>query len=118
MTRKMSQALLAAGVLATALAATFAAAPAMAQSVMPKLLKKVAPEFPGEAVRKGVYQGVLKVKVNVDGGGAVTGTEVVSVNPAKARMLNDAVVGAVSQWKFEGSGHPAEFEVQVVLTAE
>ena len=32
----------------------------------PQALKKVPPEFPGEAARKGITDGVLKAKLSID----------------------------------------------------
>jgi TonB family protein len=91
---------------------------ALAQSATPKILKKVPPDFPEGAVRRGVDRGVLKAKLTVDGGGAVTGVDIVEVSPPKAKILNEAVIEALNKWRFEGSGKQAQFELQIVLTAE
>ncbi len=90
---------------------------ALAQSV-PKILKKVPPEFPAEATRRGVEKGVLKARLTVDGAGAVTEVSIIDTQPSAARMLNRSVIEALSQWRFEGSGKPSSFELQVVLTAD
>jgi periplasmic protein TonB len=103
--------------LATTLLALSFSAPAMAQAT-PKVLKKVPMDFPGEAVRRGVDKGVLKTRVTVDGDGAVTAVDVVDVQPGKAKILNESVIAAVGKWRFEGSGKPNTFEMQVVLTAD
>jgi periplasmic protein TonB len=84
----------------------------------PKVLKKVPMEFPGEAVRRGVDKGVLKTRVTVDGEGAVTAVDVVDVQPSKAKILNESVIAAVGKWRFEGSGKPSTFDMQLVLTAD
>lgn len=102
-------------VLATALA--FAPNLAHADGA-PKILKKVPPEFPGEATRKGITDGVLKAKLSIDGGGAVTGVEIVEATPAKAKIFNDAATTALNQWKFEASGKPQTFELKLVFTQE
>jgi len=106
---------LAAATLAAAL--LLPAAPALADQA-PKVLKKVPPEFPMAATRKGVDKGVLKVRVTVDGAGAVTEATVVETQPLAARVLNESVVSALNQWRFEGSGKPSTFELQIVLTAD
>ncbi|MCE2916975.1 MAG: TonB family protein [Rubrivivax sp.] len=91
---------------------------ALAQSATPKIVKKVPPDFPEGALRRGVDRGVLKAKLTVDGAGTVTGVDIVDVSPAKARILNEAVIEALNKWRFEGSGKQAQFELQIVLTAE
>lgn len=107
--------LLGAACVATALFASSGAV--MAQQV-PKITKKVAPDFPGEAIRKGVDRGVLKARITVDGGGVPTEVAIVDTQPAKARLLNESVIEALNKWRFEGAGKPNTFELQVVLTAE
>jgi TonB family protein len=104
-----------AAVLALALAATVL--PAAAQTA-PKVVKKVPMEFPEAAIRRGVDKGVLKTRVTVDGAGAVTEVAVLETIPAKAKVLNETVVETLNKWRFEGSGKPNTFELQVVLTAE
>lgn len=108
-----------AGAALLALAGTLALpGAASAQSATPKILKKVPPDFPDTAVRRGVDRGVLKAKLTIDGAGAVTGVDIVDVSPAKAKILNEAVIEALNKWRFEGSGKQAQFELQIVLTAE
>jgi periplasmic protein TonB len=104
------------GLAATLLALSLPSA-ALAQAT-PKVLKKVPMDFPGEAVRRGVDKGVLKTRITVDGEGAVTAVDVVDVQPGKAKILNESVIAAVGKWRFEGSGKPNTFEMQVVLTAD
>lgn len=106
---------LAAAALLTGL--TFTAGPAWAQSA-PKVVKKVPMEFPERAVRMGVDRGVLKTRVTIDGGGAVTGVDVVETQPAKAKVLNESVVETLRAWKFESNGKGQTFDLQVVLTAD
>ncbi|WP_374566251.1 energy transducer TonB [Ideonella sp.] len=84
----------------------------------PKIVKKVPPEFPGEATRKGVTDGVLKAKLTIDGNGAVTEVAIVEATPAKAKIFNDAATTALNQWKFEASGKPQTFELKLVFTQE
>jgi protein TonB len=102
---------------AVALAAALAPATAGAQSA-PKILKKVAPDFPGDAVRKGIDKGVIKVRLTIDGAGVPTEVAVIDTQPAKAKMLGDPVAEALKAWRFEGAGKPATFELQIVMSAE
>lgn len=84
----------------------------------PKILKKVPPEFPGEATRRGITDGVLKAKLSIDGNGAVTEVAIVETTPAKAKVFNDAATTALNQWKFEASGKPQSFELKLVFSME
>ncbi|HJV69474.1 TonB family protein [Ideonella sp.] len=84
----------------------------------PKILKKVPPEFPGEATRKGITDGVLKAKLSIDASGAVTEVAIVEATPPKAKIFNDAATTALNQWKFEASGKPQTFELKLVFSME
>ncbi len=95
-----------------------AAAGSALANVIPKILKKVPVDFPAEAVRRGVDKGVLKAQLTVDGTGAVTEVAITDTQPAKAKVLNRSVSEALMGWKFEGSGKPASFELQIVMTAD
>jgi protein TonB len=90
---------------------------AQAQTAL-KVLKKVPPEFPEEAIRKKVTEGVIKAKLTVDGGGSVTNVEVVEATPPKAKIFGDAAVAALSKWKFEGTGKGESFEITLVFSEE
>ena len=92
-------------------------APALADGA-PKILKKVPPEFPGEATRKGITDGVLKAKLSIDGAGAVTEVAILEATPAKAKVFNEAATTALNQWKFEGTGKPQSFELKLVFSQE
>lgn len=84
----------------------------------PKVVKKVPPEFPSEATRKGVTDGVLKAKLSIDGTGAVTEVAIVEATPAKAKIFNDAATAALNQWKFEATGKAQSFELKLVFSQE
>jgi TonB family protein len=100
---------------ATLVLALAALAPQLAQAESPKVLKKVPPEFPAEAARKGITDGVLKVKLAIDGQGAVTHVEVVEATPAKAKIFADAADAALRQWRFEANGAPQSTEMKLVF---
>lgn len=94
---------------AAALTLAFAAAQASA----PKLIKKVAPEFPREAVQASVDSGVVKAKLTIDGDGKVTDVAIVEAQPR--RVFDRAVQRALMDWRFEGSGAPQTHEVRLVF---
>ena len=92
-------------------------APCQAQA-MGKVIKKVAPEFPGEASRRKITGGVLKARIEVDAGGSVTAVEIVEATPPRATVFNDAAITALKQWKFESSGKAESYEMKMVFTEE
>lgn len=102
-------------VLAIALASPVGAAWAQAA---PKVLKKIAPEFPEEAVRKQITDGVLKARLVTDAQGAVTDVSIVDAAPFKARVFTAAAVTALKQWRFEASGKAETFELKIVFQQE
>jgi TonB family protein len=81
----------------------------------PKVLKKVPPDFPGEAARKGITEGVLRASLSIDDKGSVTAVDIVEATPAKAKVFTTAAVDALKQWKFEGSGKPQTTELKLVF---
>jgi protein TonB len=84
-----------------------AAAPAPA-----RLITRVDPEFPREAVQAGVEKGSVRARMTLDEQGAVNRVEVVDATPR--RVFDRAVIRALSQWKFnEGTaGRTVEMEVE------
>jgi protein TonB len=84
-----------------------AAAPAPA-----RLITRVDPEFPREAVQAGVEKGSVRARMTLDDQGAVSRVEVVDATPH--RVFDRAVIRALSQWKFnEGTaGRTVEMEVE------
>lgn len=108
---------LAAALAVAALTLAAVPAPALADGA-PKIVKKVPPEFPAEATRKGVSDGVLKAKLSIDGAGAVTEVAIVEATPAKAKIFNESATAALNQWKFEGTGKAQSFEVKLVFSQD
>ena len=84
-----------------------AAAPAAA-----RLVTRVDPEFPREAVQAGVEKGSVRARMTLDEKGAVSRVEVVDATPR--RVFDRAVIRALSQWTFnEGTaGRTVEMEVE------
>jgi protein TonB len=76
-----------------------------------RLITRVDPEFPREAVQAGVEKGSVRARMSLDEAGAVTRVEVVEAAPR--RVFDRSVVRALSQWKFnEGAaGRSVEMEI-------
>jgi protein TonB len=76
-----------------------------------KLLSRVDPDFPREAVQAGAEKGNVKARLTLDGNGNVTRVDVVEANPR--RVFDRAVVRALSQWRFSDgpSGRTVETEI-------
>jgi protein TonB len=84
------------------------------QLVPPRLLKRVAPEYPYLAVQARVA-GEVVVEAQVDEGGRVTAVSVVSGHS----LLSDAAVAAVRQWRYQPlllNGVPTAFVLDVRLS--
>jgi protein TonB len=77
-----------------------------------KLVSRVDPDFPREAVQAGADHGNVKARMTLDANGNVTRVEVVEANPR--RIFDRAVVRALSQWRFSDgpSGRTVETEVE------
>ena len=99
---------------ATVLAASLMLA--LAAQATPKIVKKVPPEFPAEASKKGISTGVVKAKLVIEADGKVSDVEILEAEPK--RVFDRAAVDALSQWKFEGTGAPQTHEVKLVFKSE
>lgn len=80
------------------------------------LVKKVQPQYPGEA-RRGHIQGDAVLKALIDTTGSVRELDVVSGEPS----LVQAAIEAVKQWKYKPyllNGQPVEVETQIVVNFE
>ena len=77
----------------------------------PRLVARVEPEFPPEAVRAGVTNGTVKARLTLDGTGHVTQVDIVEAVPR--RLFDRAVLRALSQWRFsEGdAGRTVDSEI-------
>ena len=82
---------------ATVLAASLMLA--LAAHATPKVIKKVPPDFPREAVQKGISTGVVKAKLTIEADGKVSDVEIVEAEPK--RVFDRAVKQALMEWKFE-----------------
>jgi len=98
---------------ATVFAATLMLA--LAAHAVPKVIKKVPPDFPNEAVKKGISTGSVKAKLTIEADGKVSAVEIVEAEPK--RVFDRAVIAALMEWKFE-PGEKATHEVKLVFKNE
>jgi len=98
---------------ATVFAATLMLA--LAAHAVPKVVKKVPPDFPNEAVKKGISAGSVKAKLTIEADGKVSAVEIVEAEPK--RVFDRAVIAALMEWKFE-PGEKATHEVKLVFKNE
>jgi periplasmic protein TonB len=76
-----------------------------------KLLSRVDPEYPREAMQAGVDRGRVKARMTVDGSGEVVRVEILEASPR--RVFDRAVVRTLSQWKFNRGGSARSMEVDI-----
>lgn len=79
----------------------------------PKILKKVPPEFPADAMRKNITAGTVRAKLMIGADGKVSEVEVVEAEPK--RVFDRAAVDALREWRFEGTGDKQTHEVKLVF---
>jgi protein TonB len=82
----------------------------------PKVLKKVPPEFPAAATKKGVTSGSVKAKLTIGADGKVTDVEILEAAPPK--LFDKAVIEALMEWRFEASGEKQSHELKLVFNSE
>ncbi|MBI3347868.1 MAG: TonB family protein [Burkholderiales bacterium] len=88
---------------------------ALAAHATPKVIKKVPPDFPAEATKKGISSGSVKAKLTIEADGKVSDVEIVEAEPK--RVFDRAVKQALMEWKFE-PGEKATHEVKLVFKNE
>lgn len=78
-----------------------------------RLVTRIDPEFPREAMQSGATSGTVKARLTLDAAGNVTQVEVTEATPR--RIFDRAVVRALSQWKYN-EGAPARYvEVEIAF---
>jgi len=82
----------------------------------PKVLKKVPPEFPTSAIKKGIKTGSVKAQLNIGPDGKVTEVTIVESTPPK--LFDKATVEALMDWRFEGTGAKQTHELKLVFINE
>lgn len=88
---------------------------ALAAHAVPKVVKKVPPEFPNEAAKRGISTGTVKAKVSIEADGKVSAVEIIEAEPKK--LFDRAVISALMEWKFE-PGEKTTHEVKLVFKNE
>ena len=88
---------------------------ALAAQATPKVVKKVPPEFPAEAMKKGISAGSVKAKLTIEADGKVSNVEILESEPK--RVFDRAVTSALMEWKFE-PGEKGTHEVKLVFKNE
>lgn len=73
-------------------------APPVVQSVEPKLIKMVQPEYPQEALMRGI-EGWVDVSLQVTAAGDVVAPRI--EESSRGRLFNRSALTAVQQWKYE-----------------
>ena len=82
----------------------------------PKVIKKVPPEFPREAVQASVSSGAVKARMSIEADGKVSAVEIIESQPRK--VFDRAVKSALMDWRFEASGEKQTHEVKLVFSNE
>jgi protein TonB len=85
--------------------------PVISARERPKLIKKVNPKYPKEALKKGI-QGKVVLEATIDKNGNVVGAVIIDGHS----LLNKAALEAIKQWKYKpfvknGVKKPVRFTV-------
>lgn len=86
-------------------------APPVVQAVEPQLIKMVQPEYPQEAVMRGI-EGWVEVSLDVSAAGDVIASRI--EDSSRGRLFNRAALAAVQQWKYQPRGAQATTETVLV----
>ena len=79
----------------------------------PRLVTRVDPEFPAEALRAGIEEGTVRARMTLDGGGNVTRVDLVEATPR--RVFDRAVVRALSQWKYNAGAEGRTVDSEIAF---
>jgi TonB family protein len=94
------------------------AAPSAADAHPPAKVKLLPvarqdPEFPREAIVRGVTSGDVKARLSIDGAGKVTAVDIVEARPA--RVFDRVVRDALSHWSFPAGASGRSTEVEIAF---
>jgi protein TonB len=78
-----------------------------------RLVSRVDPEFPREAVQAGTESGSVKARLTLDAAGNVAGVEVIEAFPR--RVFDRAVVRALSQWRYSEGAAGRLVDVEIAF---
>jgi protein TonB len=95
-----------------ALSLLLASAATLAQTP-PKVVKKVPPEFPAEAVRKNINAGSVKAKLTIGADGKVISVDILEAEPK--RVFDRVSIDALMEWRFEPGADKQTHEVKLVF---
>src|SRR5690606_32350044 len=84
---------------------------AAARPAAPRLVTRVDPEYPREALRARVDQGEVRARLVIDANGAVSRVEILEARPR--RVFDRAVTQALSQWKFDAGAEGRTTETEI-----
>ena len=87
-------------------------APAPVATVAPKLIKMIQPEYPQEALMRGI-EGWVDVSLEVNAAGDVVAPKI--EDSSRGRLFNRAALSAVQQWKYEPRDGDTSERIQVRL---
>lgn len=87
-------------------------APAPVPTVAPKLIKMIQPEYPQEAIMRGI-EGWVDVSMAVNAAGDVVAPRIEETS--RGRLFNRAALSAVQQWKYEPRDGDTSERVRVRL---
>lgn len=87
------------------------AAPVPAPVTTASPITREAPDFPREAVKAGIDGGTVRARMSIDGGGNVTGVQIVESRPA--RIFDRAVRETLGHWKFNAGTDNRSYETEV-----
>jgi periplasmic protein TonB len=96
---------------AAAKPAAVAPAPAPAPAPATRLVTRVDPEFPREAVKAGADKGSVKARITMDEAGGVRRVEILEAYPP--RVFDRAVVSALTQWRFTEGAAGRTYDTEV-----
>ncbi len=81
------------------------------QKLMP--LTRETPEFPREALSRGIESGTVKARLSVDALGKVTAVSIIDARPT--RVFDRAVTQALSHWTFAAGDASRSTEVEIAF---
>ena len=94
-----------------AFAICLAASGAVLASEETKVVSRVEPGFPHEALAAGVDKGRVRARLTIDARGEVSRVEIIEANPR--RVFDRVVTRTLAQWRFNGGAEGRAFEIEV-----
>ena len=78
-----------------------------------KLVSRVEPDYPREALHAGVDKGQVRARMTVDGQGEVVRVEILEAEPR--RVFDRAVIRTLSQWRFNAGPQGRSMEIDIAF---